>query len=209
MSAPSKSPSETVSRREFARLDGCDESLVRRGIKYGKLPLSADGRIARALAGTGWRMGLSPADRGADPSAEKVRTPARVRTSKPGGSAPVSASVSASDLEASAQRLVDQHGVLTLPDAIRLKETYLGRLRQLEYDLKVGTVVLVADVAKAVGAEYATVRTRLLAIPSNIAPAVMRLRTPTEIEGVIRDRIVEALEGLTADTNPAPSNPKG
>lgn len=48
-------PIDHVSVREFARLDGCDEKLVRRAIKGGKLPVSADGKLDPALAGSGWR----------------------------------------------------------------------------------------------------------------------------------------------------------
>ena len=59
-----------VGVREFARLDGCDDALVRRAIKAGKLPVSADGKIDAALAGTGWRRanrkGSGGADKGAD-----------------------------------------------------------------------------------------------------------------------------------------------
>ena len=50
MSAP-----KLVSVREFARLDGCDDKLVRRAIKAGKLKVSEDGKLDAALVGTGWR----------------------------------------------------------------------------------------------------------------------------------------------------------
>lgn len=76
-------PSETVSVREFARLDGCDEKLVRRAIKSGKLRISGDGRLDPALAGTGWRKSNRRTGGGADTGADKlknVRT--RVRTRK-------------------------------------------------------------------------------------------------------------------------------
>lgn len=86
MSAPAK-PADLVSVREFARLDGCDDKLVRRAIKAGKLPISDDGKLDPALAGTGWRKqnrrAADTADKGADTrkmSAPNVRTP--VRTGK-------------------------------------------------------------------------------------------------------------------------------
>lgn len=46
---------EGVSIREFARLDGCNDKLVRRAIQDGKLTAFADGKLDPALAGTGWR----------------------------------------------------------------------------------------------------------------------------------------------------------
>ncbi|MEN2749242.1 hypothetical protein [Sphingomonas sp. T9W2] len=65
-------PVNLVSAREFARLDGCNDKLVRNAIKAGKLPVSGDGKIDAALAGTGWRRQnrrtADGADKGADSS---------------------------------------------------------------------------------------------------------------------------------------------
>jgi hypothetical protein len=76
-------PSNTVSIREFARLDGCSDKLVRRAISEGKLRVSDDGKLDRALAGTGWRRtnrrAAEAADNGADTA--QMSAPA-VRTSK-------------------------------------------------------------------------------------------------------------------------------
>ncbi len=76
-------PSDTVSIREFARIDGCSDKLVRRAISEGKLRVSADGKLDRALAGTGWRRTNRRAAEGADSGADtkQVSAPA-VRTSK-------------------------------------------------------------------------------------------------------------------------------
>jgi hypothetical protein len=62
-----------VSVREFARLDGCDEKLVRNAVKRGKLPVLDGGKLDPALAGTGWRRRNRRAAEGADSadSAEK------------------------------------------------------------------------------------------------------------------------------------------
>lgn len=79
MSAPLP-PSAFVSVREFARLDGCDDKLVRRAIKAGKLPISDDGKLDRALAGSGWRKQNRRTAGSADTgkmSAQGVRTNAR------------------------------------------------------------------------------------------------------------------------------------
>lgn len=46
---------DAVSVRQFAKLDGCSHTLVSKAVKDGKLPVSADGLIDPALAGTGWR----------------------------------------------------------------------------------------------------------------------------------------------------------
>jgi len=60
--------------------------------------------------------------------------------------------------------------MLPRADADRRKANYDALLRELEYETKNGAVVSVAEVAAAVGAEYAQVRTRLLAIPAEQAP---------------------------------------
>lgn len=74
-------PPELVGVREFARLDGCDEGLVRRAIKNGKLPVSADGKLDPALAKSGWRRANRRADAGADKAADIAKKSApRVRT---------------------------------------------------------------------------------------------------------------------------------
>ena len=44
-----------LSIREFASKDGCDESLVRRAIKNGRLTALSNGKLDPALLGTGWR----------------------------------------------------------------------------------------------------------------------------------------------------------
>lgn len=77
-------PATPVSVREFARLDGCDDKLVRRAIKAGKLPVLPDGKVDAALAGSGWRKLNRRGHPGADTakvSAPAVRT--RVRPKPP------------------------------------------------------------------------------------------------------------------------------
>lgn len=81
-------------------------------------------------------------------------------------------------------------------EARRIKENYLALLNQLEYDQKSGAVVAVADVAGAVGVQFARLRTRLLAIPAEQAPRLHRLRTVPEVQDALQDIITEALEEL-------------
>lgn len=62
-----------VAIREFARLDGCDDALVRRAIKQGKLRVSEDGKVDASQAGTGWRKANRKAATGADKGADKPK----------------------------------------------------------------------------------------------------------------------------------------
>ncbi|ANN70902.1 hypothetical protein [Bordetella bronchialis] len=88
---------------------------------------------------------------------------------------------------------------MDMDEAKRVKENYLALQAQLEYDQAAGLVVAVADVSQAVAEEYAKVRTRLLAIPSEHAPRIQRLRTVQEVQDALHSVIVEALEELTRD----------
>jgi hypothetical protein len=58
---------------------------------------------------------------------------------------------------------------------------------------------MASDVSREVGEEYAKVRTRLLSIPSELAPRIHRLKTVAEVQDALRDGITEALEDLTND----------
>ncbi|WP_343618797.1 hypothetical protein [Ralstonia sp.] len=99
-----------------------------------------------------------------------------------------------------AERILIATGAeMDFDEARRVKENYLALQAQLQYDQDAGLVVAVADVAKAVGAEYAKVRTRLLAIPAEQAPRIQRLKTVIEVQDALQEIIVDALEELTRD----------
>lgn len=80
MSAVSAPTPETVSIREFARRDRCDESRVRRAIRSGHLKRSPDGKLDAALVGTGWRETNRRNASRADPADKTLRTPTNVRS---------------------------------------------------------------------------------------------------------------------------------
>ena len=194
MSAQVSAADSGISIREFARRDGCNDKLVRRAISQGKLTAFPDGTIDPNLAGSDWRK----TNRRADTSADRVRTGADLSAVVSAPGTPVIETI-----EATAERLLSRNGAsLTLKDAEKLKENYLALLRQLEYDIKSGNVVAVEDIARAVGEEYAKVRTRLLAIPAALSPRLHRLKTVTEVQDALMSGIVEALEELTSDQPP-------
>ncbi|WP_175829707.1 hypothetical protein [Burkholderia cepacia] len=99
-----------------------------------------------------------------------------------------------------ADRLLAATGAnMNFDEARRVKENYLALQAQLEYDRDAGLVVAVQDVTRAVGEEYAKVRTRLLAIPAEHAPRIQRLKTVVEVQDALQQLITEALEELTRD----------
>jgi len=100
---------------------------------------------------------------------------------------------------AAARILTATDASMDFDEARRFKENYLGLKAQLEYDRDSKLVVDISAVAKAVGSEYAKVRTRLLAIPAEQAPRLHRCKTVAETQDMLRGLITEALEELTYD----------
>lgn len=189
---------EGISIREFARRDGCSDKVVRRKIESGHLQALPDGKLHPALVGTDWRARPSRTSATAAISADTVRV-----------SAPVSADLSAvsarddETLDEAAERLAPTmlSQFATKADAEKAKETYLALLRKLEYDEKSGEVVKASEVAQIVGAEYAKVRSKLMEIPSSVAPMAVLMKTPEEIRALIEKEVAHALEELAYDGN--------
>ncbi|WP_158808639.1 hypothetical protein [Beijerinckia sp. L45] len=178
--------SEGISQREFARRDQCDEKLVRRKVTQGYLIPNADGTLDPGLVGTDWRK----------------------RPKKPAPIADIEPEIVEADedaVDAHAERIASQ--LVTSPDFVMLseaqakqkKENYLALLKQLEYDVKSGAVVLVEDVASAVVAEFARVRNKLLSIPTRVAPRASILKTANEVKSLLEAEIVLALQELSYD----------
>lgn len=118
----------------------------------------------------------------------------------PGNKQKPAAALPDEKIESAVERILLSSGAnMDIDEARRVKENYLALLNQLEYDQKAGAVVLVAEVAKAVGEEYAKVRTRLLAIPAEQAPRLHRYKTVNEVQDALQEIITEALEELTRD----------
>lgn len=196
-----------ISIREFARRDGCSDALVRRALKSGHLQALENGTLDPAQVGTGWREGNR---RGANPganSAHPVRTPCapdadEALDPQPHGGAlrrlrrPEDENQDG-DALGQLDELLAARGHLCLAEAERLKENYLALLRQLEYDTKAALVVPVAEVAAEVGQAFATVRTKLLALPAEHAPRLHRLKTVAELQDALARLITEAIEELS------------
>lgn len=77
------------------------------------------------------------------------------------------------------------------------REHVRAELAQIELDERLGSVASVDEMTEAVGKRLASLRTRLLAIPAEQAPAIARLKSPAEIEKKLRSIITAALEELS------------
>lgn len=194
-----------VSIREFAKLDGCNEKLVRRGIEQGKLKALEDGKVDPSLVGSPWRRtNRHPAEKASAKPAHPVRRQKQLAVSASSAPVPDSAVImpdgemmdSAAAAAAVKELVSEDFPLLSLADAEKMKEIYLARLRQLEYDQKSGRVVAVEDVAAAVGKKFAAVRSRLLSIPAEQAAKIHRLKSPAEVQDALQEVITRALEEL-------------
>ena len=182
---------DRVSIREFARRDGCDEKLARRGITEGRLTLGPDRKLDAAAAGTPWRAGnidrpKRPGLAGADSNAEPVRavpdeTPAQA-----------------------AKRIAAAAGVVP-PYAVSLarKEHYLGLLRELEFKHKSGAMIDLAQAESVMFEEARAVRNAWLNWPTKYGALI------AADLGLEADRITEVLTGYVHKQVASLGEPQG
>lgn len=87
----------------------------------------------------------------------------------------------------------------SISDAELHKTSYEAKLKELDYDLKSEQVVLIEDVVSAIGAQFSSIRTRLLAMPAETAPQLFNCKTVAEVQGKLHRLIVRLLEDLSVD----------
>lgn len=156
-----------ISIREFARREGVSDTLVRRGIKEGRIKALPSGKLDADLVGSGWRQGANTANTSANTTANSANTANRPRSKE--------ARLKADDdetLEQAARRFMesDENANLDYAEALRRKENYLGLLRQLEYDQKSGALVPIDEVKEVLFDEFRALRDAWLNWPTRIGP---------------------------------------
>jgi hypothetical protein len=193
-------PSDLVFVREFARLDGCNDKLVRTAIKAGKLPVSADGKVSASLAKSGWRKQNRAAATGADIGADTaptVRTPVRTR-SRTAKAAPAIELPTAEEVAAAVEALLSEDGDDFLTDVLagryrstggaeQIKENALAAKHLLAVRKEAGNLVEV-DRAEAIFFEAArSERDAWISFPTRIGAM---LAADLDVD---TDKVVEAL----------------
>lgn len=181
-------PQVFVSVREFARLDGCDDKLVRRAIKAGKLPISTDGKLDPALAGSGWRKRNRHPGAGAD-KPKTVRT--NVRT-------PADTTPSAEDAAKAADDLFAEEAENFLSNVLsgvyadtataeRVKENALAAKHLLAARRDAGNLVEIETAETVIFEAQRAQRDAWMNFPTRIGPVLA-----AEL-GLEADKVVEAL----------------
>lgn len=109
------------------------------------------------------------------------------------------------DLADAAERIVNTPGaLLSIDDARALKENFLARSIQLEYEVKAGKLLSYETILQQVAEEYNRVRTRLIAIAPEHGPRLRQVALSTDDVGFVaalRDIIYEAMEEMSLDSD--------
>lgn len=207
MSANAKNKTATVisdellSMNAYGKHQGVSHTAVRKAVDSGRLSKSVvrDGDkilINKALADVEWLKNTDKAKQGA----RKSESAGAVAGSKADVLAAkvVDAGTTAS-VKAQASELLNSmvnEGVLDINEARALKETFLARMAQLEYNRKLGLLVENAIVRKTAFAIANTVKGRLSALPSRIAPQVLGQTETAVIAGLIQAEVNQCLTEL-------------
>lgn len=152
--------------REFARREGVSDTLVRKAVKLGRLKAFRDKSINPALVGTSWCESNA---KGANTTANTGAKGSHSASNKTGKKLQdrVRDDEKLSD---AAQRIADEDELVDYAEALRLKENWLAKLRQLEYEVKSGTLIDMADVKAVFFDEFRAQRDAWLNWPTRVGP---------------------------------------
>jgi hypothetical protein len=177
-------PNQFITQAEFAKLRGSSKFSVTHWKQLGLLVMK--GRLVDVAASEKLLDARPISKRGRGTNRRPDAAPV----------APALAEVPPEVLEATPAKVLTSAANWTTAEANRRKEIALALTRQLEYDLKSGAVVQIADVRMTVETEYAVVRDRILQAPSKLADRLLDCPDRHEIEKVIRAELYEALSAL-------------
>ena len=202
-----------LNNSEAGRLVGVSHTAIAKAKDRHRLPTLADGTVDREalLKWAGERRtprGGAPNKVAAQsetvsPSAPEVAAvPAAVRAAL---KMPASNDGRAAANAEAALALLTAEGVFAdRADAERYRDSYVARLRQIEYEEKSGKLLPADDVTRAISGACAMVKTRMLAVPAEQAPALHRLKTVVELRDALTKAITDALDQLVAQLRKRP-----
>lgn len=193
---------DLMTMNAYGKHQGVSHTAVRKAVDSGRLSKSVvrDGDkilINKALADVEWLKNTDRAKQGARKSTEGTGSTTASKVEQLAGKV-VDAGTSAS-VKAQASELLNtmvNEGVLDINEARALKETFLARMAQLEYNRKLGLLVENAIVRKTAFAIANTVKGRLSALPSRIAPQVLGQTETAVIAGLIQAEVNQCLTEL-------------
>ena len=187
-----------LSFRAAAARVGCSHVAIGAAVKNRRIPLLPDGTLAPEAVDH-WHANRR-ARRGGNHRKRAAKLPetTSLPLDQPGGTEQSTDTVAAvAATLAALPSVVLAGGIYADRAAAELaRDSYMARLRQLEYEELAGQLVRVDVVRQAITASCVRVRTRLLAIPSEHAPGIARLKDAAAVQGALQHAIVEALDEL-------------
>lgn len=195
---------ELLSMNAYGKHQGVSHTAVRKAVDSGRLSKSVvrDGEkilINKALADVEWLKNTDRAKQGARKPAKGSASYTTTTSKAESLAAKVVDAGTSASVKAQASELLNSmvnEGVLDINEARALKETFLARMAQLEYNRKLGLLVENAIVRKTAFAIANTVKGRLLALPSRIAPQVLGQTETAVISGLIQAEVIQCLNEL-------------
>jgi len=83
-------------------------------------------------------------------------------------------------------------------DAKTRRMAAMAQLAEIEVETTRGNLVSIDEVVKIAGEEYAHVRSRLLSMPTKLAPLLANISTANEARGILEQEIYSCLDELSA-----------
>lgn len=169
---------ELISIREFARRDGCDERMVRKGITAGYLVKDpSTGKLDAAKVGTEWRTGnrdkaAAVAARQAPAAGASAARPPRTRSTADGQNRRTART--ADSTSAPSDDTPPEHAspFPTLAASAARKEHFLALQREQEYRARAGELVELSLARRVLFGESRRARDLLLRWPADVAALV-------------------------------------
>lgn len=206
-----------VGARELGRLLGVSDTAVRKAVKAGRISVAAkDGKgwplFDPDQAREEWARNSHPGNTrrpeqraGGRPRKDGQPT-AKAQPRRPAADPPPAPPAPDGGGDGDGYDFDPEAGVpdpkdrkLSYNEAAALEKHYKAKLAELDFQQKIGVLVPVEHVATEVGREYTRVRSRLLAIPSKLAPDVAIVDDVGECRRLLEAAIVDALNELAAD----------
>ncbi|MBN3813658.1 hypothetical protein [Paraburkholderia sp. Ac-20347] len=199
----------TMTRAQYARRIGKSRATITEWAQTGRIVMHGDFVDVAASDAKlrTYRSGGMPKVVNSAPSVKRGRPTAAAAKARADAPPPVPAPVKNESLRPVEELLSLAPGEMSLAEARYVKEVYLGKLAQLEYDLKTGLAVEVEPIRERIGEEYSIVRAKLLAVPSEQASRIHRCRSVAEIEDTLHGIISRILDELKADKVALPALP--
>lgn len=202
---------ELISIAEAARAIGVNRSTLQRQIKAGMIrEHGGKVRLSEVLEDRASNIDLGRANRGkagerlerAGDAAVASAVDATSHATKP-ADIDADATADATDPDATEADATDPDATvlvdgqwLPYATARAMKETYLARLRQLQYETQLGLLAPIEETAQLVEAEYAIIREHLLGLPGKLGASVAGMTTE-QATAILQTEIDEVLRNLS------------